>query len=69
MDRQTALDLAARYHIPLDVDYHTINSSTVESIIAAANERKYRKPTNANGSRARYFHAALVRAASRRELT
>lgn len=62
-----ARELARLYRIPLDRDFHSLNSETVESILAAADEWKYRKPRNANGSRARYFHAYLVRRAARPE--
>lgn len=36
-------------------DFHRLNSGEVEQVIADANAEKYRKPKNANGSRARYF--------------
>lgn len=62
-----ARELASRYRIPLDRDFHALDSATVESIIAAADSVRYRAPRNRNGSRARYFHARLVRAASRKE--
>lgn len=65
MTRFEATDLAAAYQIPLDVDFHTLPSHTVESILAAADFVKYRKPRNANGSRARYFHAYLRRIANK----
>lgn len=42
-------------------DFHALPSSAVDSIIAAADRARYRKPRNANGSRARYFHAHLQR--------
>jgi len=61
MKRAQAIALAARYEIPLNVDFHTLPLSTIERIIAAADECKYRQPRNANGSRSRYFHAYLVR--------
>lgn len=61
MKRAEAIALAARHEIPLNKDFHTLPASTVDRITAAADERKYRKPKNANGSRARYFHAYLVR--------
>jgi len=64
-DRHDARSLAGRYHIPLERDFHALNSETVESIGAAADEWKYRKPRNANGSRVRYFHAYLQRLAAR----
>ena len=57
---------ASRYRIPLDRDFHSLDSDTVESILSAADEWKYRKPSRANGSRARYFHAYLRRLAARR---
>lgn len=67
MDKSDARELARNYGIPLNRDFHSLNTDTVESIIAAADSVNYRKPRNANGSRARYFHARLVRLASRKE--
>lgn len=67
LNRSEAHSLAARFHIPLDRDFHSLDSAQVESVIAAADSVKYRRPRNANGSRARYFQAYLVRAASRSE--
>jgi len=64
-DRQDARELARRYGIPLDRDFHALPSETVESVIAAADEWQYRRPRNANGSRARYFHSYLQRLANR----
>ena len=61
MKRAEAIELATRHEIPLNVDFHTLPASTVDRITEAANERKYRKPPNANGSRARYFYAYLQR--------
>jgi hypothetical protein len=52
---------------PLFVNFHTLNSVQVESLIAAADARGYRKPKNANGSRGRYFFEYLKRAAKRGE--
>lgn len=65
MDKDEARALARRFSIPLDRDFHALDTSNVESIILAADSVKYRRPANANGSRARYFHAYLVRAARR----
>lgn len=62
--KQEARALASYYRIPLNRDFHGLDSETVDSIIAAADSWKYRKPCNANGSRARYFHAYLVRLAN-----
>lgn len=50
-------------------DFHTLRSEQVSALLAKADEFKYRAPKNANGSRARYFYAYMVRtieAANRR---
>lgn len=67
MQRETAFRLAGAHSIPLDMDFHALNAEQVDSVIAAADEYRYRKPKNANGSRGRYFHALLVRASNRNE--
>lgn len=46
-------------------DFHRLPTNTVGALIAEADAAGYRAPENANGSRARYFHAALVRQAER----
>lgn len=43
-------------------DFHVLRSSQVEALLEAATFCNYRAPRNASGSRARYFHARLVRA-------
>ncbi len=60
-----ARNVAARYGFPLNVDFHTLTTDQVEAVLQAADSVGYRKPANANGSRARYFHAYLVRAATK----
>lgn len=65
MNRSEARDIASTYRIPLDRDFHTLDSETVDRVLSAADSRKYRKPQAANGSRARYFHSFLCRAANR----
>jgi len=67
MDRYEALGIAAYYRIPTNCDFHSLNSDAVERITEAADSYKYRKPRNANGSRARYFHAFLCRIIERVE--
>ena len=62
MKKFEATSIATAHSIPLDVDFFTLPNDAVLRILDAADERKYRKPKNANGSRARYFHAMLVRA-------
>ena len=63
MLKHEAKELAEKFNIPLDQDFYILDSAVVSRILDAADSRKYRKPKNANGSRARYFHAYLCRAA------
>lgn len=56
------VDEALERGIPLDRDFHTLNSDDVQSVITMAMIHKYRKPRSANGSTARYYHARLRRA-------
>jgi hypothetical protein len=42
-------------------DFYALSSSIVDRLVAAADKLGYRRPKNANGSRARYFHAHLER--------
>lgn len=62
MTREEAEELARLHRIVLFADFHSLDSSMVDRIIAAADEWGYRKPKNANGSRARYFYAYMERA-------
>ena len=62
MTYNKAWELIERYQLPID-NFFTLESSEVDNVIAAANEYGYRKPRNANGSRARYFYDFLVRKA------
>lgn len=60
-----AKDVARRYALDLSANFHALNSEAVSRVLAAADERGYRKPSGANGSRARYFFYHLVRTARR----
>lgn len=62
MNKPTAELLARAFKIDLSKNFFQLRLSEVEKVILAANTVKYRKPKNANGSRARYFYAALQRA-------
>ena len=53
--------------INMHVDFHALSSDKVDALLTHADAYKYRKPKNANGSRARYFHAYLCRVAQRDE--
>lgn len=63
MDPQTARTILRNCHA--DCDFHALGTEAVDRLLAHADAMKYRKPENANGSRARYFHAYLVRVAAR----
>lgn len=64
MKPATARDILARCHTA-SRSFHALPSDVIASLIAEADERHYRAPRNANGSRARYFHAFLERVAAR----
>lgn len=65
LTRTDAHDHLARAHVPVGSDFHKLSTTQVDDLLREADRVKYRKPKNANGSRARYFHAYLERAASR----
>jgi hypothetical protein len=52
-------------HCQAHGNLHALPASTVESLLDFADEYRYRKPKDANGSRGRYFHALLQRRASK----
>ena len=61
MNKTAACNIATKFKIPLDRDFHALDSDVVCRILEAAVYWGYRKPKNANGSRARYFYAYLSR--------
>lgn len=58
-----ARETLARMKIPVGEDFHALRSSQVDLLLAEAKRVKYKKPKNANGSKARYFHDRLQRQA------
>jgi hypothetical protein len=66
MTRSDAANLCNKYHIDTHKDFFVLSASEVGQVIDAADEWGYRKPKNANGSRGRYFFAALQRAINRK---
>lgn len=58
---ETARQTLARLGIDARADFFTLSSDEKERLVHEADVAGYRKPRNANGSRARYFHAKLVR--------
>lgn len=62
VDKAALRDELRRQHgIDFSADFHTLRSAQVEALLTAARACGYREPKNANGSRARYFFAYLVR--------
>jgi hypothetical protein len=49
------------HYLGLGQDFHTLSHAQIDNLLAEADRVRYRKPKNANGSRARYFHAHLER--------
>lgn len=47
--------------VDFESDFHELRSTQVEALIEEADRVRYRRPANANGSRARYFYARLQR--------
>lgn len=64
-DGHDAQELANRYGFRLGENFFSLGTDTVSGILAGADEWRYRKPKNANGSRARYFYQYLNRLAKR----
>lgn len=62
-ERTNARAILSLCNIALGQDFHTLNHDQVECLILQANHTRYRRPRNANGSRARYFHDMLQRRA------
>lgn len=50
-------------NIDFGQDFHTLRSTQVDALLVEADRAQYRRPANANGSRARYFHDLLQRRA------
>lgn len=65
LNRSAARDILQRCHVDIDSDFHVLGSGAVERLLVEAARLGYRKPRNANGSRGRYFHAYVTRAARR----
>lgn len=66
MTRATALQILDSIGIPVGADFHALDRSKVDGLLQHARQAKYRRPKNAAGSVARYFHAYLQRRAADR---
>lgn len=61
-----ARETLTRCGVELGADFHTLSRSQVDALLVEAIRQHYRKPRNANGSRARYFHERMQRKANDR---
>lgn len=52
--------------IDINADFYTLSFSQIEILLECAKQDNYRRPTNANGSKARYYFAAVQREYQRR---
>ena len=64
-ERTHARAALAAAGIAVGQDFHTLSGGQVDRLLEEADRVKYRRPTGANGSRGRYFHALLQRRAAR----
>jgi len=62
-ERINARAVLASANVAIDQDFHSLRSAQVDIVLAEATRVRYREPANANGSRARYFYALLLRRA------
>lgn len=65
IDPQKAQDILFMCGLESRHDFHTLSSGEVEHLLEYANAHSYRKPRNANGSRARYWFNYLRRRADK----
>ena len=65
LTRNDAINILSWCGIPPRQDFHALHSKQISQLERKADERRYRAPKLANGSRLRYFHAYLVRTAER----
>ena len=63
--RRHARIVLHRCGIKIGADYDTLNSGTVSDLLEHARTDHYRVPSNANGSKGRYYHDMLQRRAQR----
>ena len=61
-----ARNILAAVGCDLSADFHTLDSNQVERVLMEAEQYGYRKPKNANGSKARYFFRFVQRVSTRK---
>lgn len=62
-ERLNATESLKACGVPLGADFHALSPVQVDALLREADRVRYRKPAQANGSRARYFHDLLQRRA------
>lgn len=66
IDTERVRDALSAHGYQLEsVDFHALDSDAVLTLVDIARAQGYRKPRNANGSRARYFFYAAQRKRAR----
>lgn len=60
-DKTAVLNLFSQHGIKSEIDFHALTIAQVDVILEQAKQWGYSKPRNANGSKARYFHAYMFR--------
>lgn len=65
IDRERARGILARCRVAVGANFYALRQETVSALLAEADAHKYRAPRNANGSRGRYWHEYLQRAAAK----
>lgn len=67
IDRERARRILGLIPAPVGGNFYALRQEAVYNLLGEARAAGYRQPRNANGSRARYFHEYLQRAAQRPE--
>jgi len=62
--KSDARETLERLQIPLGGDFHALRWDKITALLKEAKRVKYRRPKDAFGSMARYFHDLLQRRAS-----
>ena len=63
MTASKAISIAQRAGVPIDADFFTLNNAQLNVLSIAADNRRYKRPRNAQGCRNRTFWAYVQRAA------
>jgi hypothetical protein len=67
MTRNDAFDVLHYIRAKVNQDFFSLTRAQVATLLERADAFKYRKPKDANGSRARYFYAYVSRVARKQK--